>query len=212
MPGGSMSPFWGPVSATSTPQASKRKSIEASEDTVSTRSRAGWPARSSAARTAATSDVTPVDVSLWTTRTARTSRATSAREARLHLGGGHARSVGDLDALHVHAEGGGGPGEAGREEAVDAGQHPISRGERVDDRRFPGAGPRAGIERDVPRGRLKDLLEPVQALPHQRLEARPAMVEDRLGHGAHDALGHQRGSGNLQEWPTPACGESSMVE
>src|SRR2546425_7593580 len=79
MPGGSMSPFWGPVSATSTPQASKRKSMDASEETVSTSRSAGWLTRFIAARTAATFAVTPVEVSLWTTSTARISCASSAR-------------------------------------------------------------------------------------------------------------------------------------
>ena len=78
MPGGSISPFCGPVSATSTPHASNLKSIEARDETVSTSSRAGCSHASSAARTAATSDVTPVEVSLCTTRTARSSCAVSA--------------------------------------------------------------------------------------------------------------------------------------
>src|SRR5213592_2457088 len=77
MPGGSIRPFCGPVSATSTPQASNLKSIDASDETVSTRSSAGWPARRRAWRTAGTSEVTPVDVSLWTTSTARMSCAWS---------------------------------------------------------------------------------------------------------------------------------------
>ena len=42
----------------------------ASELTVSTISSASWPAASSAWRTAGTSEVTPVEVSLWTTSTA----------------------------------------------------------------------------------------------------------------------------------------------
>jgi hypothetical protein len=68
--GGSMKPFWLPVTAQSTPHSSMRKSIEAIELTPSTMRSAGWPVASRARRTAAMSEVTPVAVSLWVTRTA----------------------------------------------------------------------------------------------------------------------------------------------
>ena len=70
MPGGSIRPFWVPVSATSTSHSSKRKSMLPSALTTSTSSRAGCPTVRIAPRMALRSDVTPVEVSLWTTRTA----------------------------------------------------------------------------------------------------------------------------------------------
>ena len=72
-PGGSMRPFWLPVSATSTPHSSNRKSMLPSELTVSTMSSASLRFASIASRTARTSLRTPVEVSLCTTRTARCS-------------------------------------------------------------------------------------------------------------------------------------------
>ena len=65
-----MKPFWLPVIATSTPQSSIRKSIDPMEETPSTNSIAGCPAASIARRTAATSDRTPVAVSLCVASTA----------------------------------------------------------------------------------------------------------------------------------------------
>ena len=66
-----MSPFCEPVTVTSTPHSSWRKSMDASEDTVSTMKSAGWPAASMAARMSGMLVVTPVEVSLCTTITAR---------------------------------------------------------------------------------------------------------------------------------------------
>ena len=80
-PVGSMKPFWLPVTATSTPHSSMRKSIEAIELTPSTRRSAGCFAASIARRTAATSERTPVAVSLWVTRTALISWSLSASSA-----------------------------------------------------------------------------------------------------------------------------------
>src|SRR5256886_8091701 len=67
-PAGSIRPFCDPVMARSTFHSSMRKSIEPMELTPSTYSRAGCCAASIALRTAATSLVTPVAVSLWTMR------------------------------------------------------------------------------------------------------------------------------------------------
>ena len=80
-PVGSMKPFWLPVTATSTPHSSMRKSMQAIELTPSTRSSAGCFAASIALRTAATSERTPVAVSLWVTRTALISWSLSASSA-----------------------------------------------------------------------------------------------------------------------------------
>src|SRR6266705_348447 len=67
-PAGSIRPFCDPVMTRSTFHSSMRKSIEPMELTPSTYSRAGCCAASIALRTAATSLVTPVAVSLWTMR------------------------------------------------------------------------------------------------------------------------------------------------
>ena len=70
MPGGSIRPFCEPLTVTSTPHSSWRKSALARPEMLSTIKRAGWPAASMAWRTAAMSEVTPVEVSLCTTHTA----------------------------------------------------------------------------------------------------------------------------------------------
>ena len=66
-----MSPFCDPVTVTSTPHSSWWKSMDASEDTVSTMKSAGWPVASMAARMSGRLVVTPVEVSLCTIMTAR---------------------------------------------------------------------------------------------------------------------------------------------
>jgi hypothetical protein len=70
-PAGSISPFCEPLTQMSTPHASMRKSMLASELTASTKSSAGCFAASIARRTAAMSLVTPVAVSLCVASTAR---------------------------------------------------------------------------------------------------------------------------------------------
>src|SRR5689334_3842969 len=77
-PGGSISPFCEPPTVTSTPHSSWRYSIEASDEIVSTISRAGCLAASMALRTAAMLETQPVEVSLWTTQTALIACALSA--------------------------------------------------------------------------------------------------------------------------------------
>src|ERR1017187_5964184 len=69
-PGGSIRPFCEQDTVTSTPQASCSYLIEASEEIVSTSSKAGCFTRSMAFRISGIRLVTPVDVSLWTTMTA----------------------------------------------------------------------------------------------------------------------------------------------
>ena len=64
MPGGSISPFWAPPIETSTPQASWRYSVEASEEIVSTKNSAGCLTVSIAWRISAIGERHPVEVSL----------------------------------------------------------------------------------------------------------------------------------------------------
>src|SRR5216117_3666741 len=79
MPGGSISPFCAPPTVTSTPHSSWRYSVEASDEMVSTRNSAGWPAASIALRISATGDRHPVEVSLCSTQTALISLFLSLR-------------------------------------------------------------------------------------------------------------------------------------
>ena len=69
-PAGNIRPFCEPLTHKSTPHSSMRKSILPSELTASTISSAGWSQASSAARTAAMSEVTPVAVSFCVASTA----------------------------------------------------------------------------------------------------------------------------------------------
>jgi hypothetical protein len=84
-----------------------RTSIGAREETMSTMSSAGWPDRSIAARSAAMFEVTPVEVSLWTTRSARLVALETARD----LSGGNARPERDLEAFALGAIRGCDPGK-----------------------------------------------------------------------------------------------------
>ena len=65
-PGGVISPFWQPATMTSTPHASISNGSQPNEQIASTISSAGWPAASIAARIAAMSLRTEVEVSLST--------------------------------------------------------------------------------------------------------------------------------------------------
>ena len=79
-PGGDISAFCDAPTATSTFQSSMRKSVAAREATASTMNSAGCEALSMASRTAATSLVMPVAVSVCTMRMALKSCALSARK------------------------------------------------------------------------------------------------------------------------------------
>src|SRR5229473_1477082 len=113
--------------------------MEASEEIESTSRSAGCLARSIAARTSGTRLVTPVEVSLWTTITALRAWPLSAASRASPVAG----YVLDRDAQSLREllpEGGEMPGLEG--------EHAIARRERVDERRFPGAGAGGAIDRD----------------------------------------------------------------
>ena len=150
---------------------------------VSTISSAGWPAASIARRTAAMSEVTPVDVSLCTTHTALMRCAASARRRcsirsactpRRQLFGrpvsasmpGSAMNSGcEPEALrHLLPQ--------RREVAGLVHQHRVAGAQRVDQRRLPRAGARRGIDDDR-MARLEDLLDAGEHLPAERAELRP---------------------------------------
>ncbi len=78
-PGGIIRPFCDPAIVTSTPHSSCRNSMQPIAETESTMNRAGWFAASIASRTRAMLLVTPVEVSLCTTMTARIWWSGSAR-------------------------------------------------------------------------------------------------------------------------------------
>ena len=70
-PGAAIQAFWEPVTTTSMPQASISNGTAPSADTLSTRmSASGATSRTTAAR-AGIGFMTPVEVSLWVSRTAR---------------------------------------------------------------------------------------------------------------------------------------------
>ena len=49
--------------------------------------------------------------------------------------------------------------------------------------------------------RLEDRLQTGEQLERQRGELRPAMIDDRARHGAQDAIGNVRGTGDLEKVP-----------
>jgi hypothetical protein len=80
-PGWTINPFCDAPIATSAPSASIANGAAASEATTSTTKSAGWPAASIARRIAARSEVVPLAVSVWTTKTAPIACARSSRSA-----------------------------------------------------------------------------------------------------------------------------------
>ena len=119
-----------------------------------------------------------------------------------HAARWHTLAVGHLETVHFDAERRGGPAEVVREVAVDDAEDPVSRRQGVDDGRFPAAGARARVHDRLAALGLEHGLEPGEDVADQRRELRTAVVDDRLRHGAHDPLGDQGGTRNLQERPT----------
>ena len=77
-------------------------------------------------------------------------------------------------------------------------QHLVARRQRIDDRRFPGAGARRRKDDDRPGG-LEDLLATLEHRLAELGELRAAMVDDRHIHGAEHAIRHRARTGNLQK-------------
>ena len=71
IPGAAIHAFWEPVTTTSRPQASISNGTAPSAEMPSTRISAPGASSRTAAASAAIGFVTPVDVSLWVSRTAR---------------------------------------------------------------------------------------------------------------------------------------------
>src|SRR5665213_1944061 len=86
----------------------------------------------------------------------------------------------------------------------------IARRQRVDDRRFPGAGARRGKD-DHRAGGLEDLLAAVEHRPGERGELRAAVVDDWHVHGAKHAIWHRARTGNLQKMSSLMLGHGYLV-
>ena len=81
-------------------------------------------------------------------------------------------------------------------------QHPIALRESVDQRRFPSAGARRGVDNDLPSLGLEDRLHAVErCLPHRR-KIRAAMVDRLRADRPQNTVRHRTWTGNLQKVPT----------
>ena len=88
-------------------------------------------------------------------------------------------------------------------------RHAIARRERVHERRFGGAG--AGRGKDDDRtGGLEDRAQPFEDFSRQRGELRPAMIDDRMIHGAEDPIGNVGRSWNLEKMPAGMQHENAV--
>jgi hypothetical protein len=79
-------------------------------------------------------------------------------------------------------------------------QHGVAGRQRVDQRRFPGAGTRRGIHHDRP-CRLENALQPRADLFHHRCEGRSAVIDRRPRHRTQDPIGNVGWTGDLKEMP-----------
>ena len=201
-PGGSISPFWLPATTTSTPHASMRMSIEASDEIVSTISSASVPAASIAPRTSSMRLAQPVEVSFCTTQTALTS-GFSASAAPSACGSTPLRQFDWITTGSSPSRVGQPLPQHGEVPGLDH-QHPVARRQRVDQRRLPGAGAGGRVDHHLPRLGPDDPLHAVEHAPTQLRELRPAVVDGRPVHGAQHAVGHVRRPGDLQEVPSAA--------
>ena len=99
-------------------------------------------------RTAAMPEATPVEVSLWTTQTALMRAALVLGEPRLDRAGIDAVAPVARDDLGLQAELLRHPAPERREPAGLEHQDAVAGRERVDERRFPGAGARGRVDDD----------------------------------------------------------------
>ena len=77
-------------------------------------------------------------------------------------------------------------------------QHGIARRQGVDQRGFPGAGPRSRIDEYVAAG-LEHILQAFEHTAAERAEFGSAMVDDRPRHRPQNAVGNRGGTRYLQE-------------
>ena len=86
----------------------------------------------------------------------------------------------------------------------------IARRQRIDDRRFPGAGARRGKDDDRAGG-LEDLLAALEYRLGKLGEFGAAMVDDRHVHGAEHAIRHRARAGNLQKMASLMLGHDFLT-
>ena len=165
-----MSAFCEPVTTTSAPQASVSRGTAPRLETASTTERA--PASPQTASNGSRSQTTPVEVSEWTRKTVPASL--SARAARRSSGFGASPDVGERHDVAPERARHRLP--ALPELALRDGEHPLARGEEVDDRRLEGAA--AGRREDEHLVlRAEHLAEPLLCEPEHGREVRRAVVE-----------------------------------
>ena len=90
-------------------------------------------------------------------------------------------------------------------------QHAVARRERVDERGFPGAGARRGIDHDFALRALEDALHSGEHFLADRAELRAAVVHRREIDRAQHAVGHVGRSGDLQEVAAGASGHCGIL-
>ena len=84
-------------------------------------------------------------------------------------------------------------------------QHAIAGRKRVDERRFPRAGARRGIDHDLALRRLEDAFHAGEAALAQRSEVRAAVIDRRKVDGAQHAVRDVRRARDLQEVTAGRC-------
>ena len=77
-------------------------------------------------------------------------------------------------------------------------QHPVTRRQGIDQRRFPGARTGGGVNDDRPFG-LEHGLQPFQHLDGKKMERRTTVVDDCLVDGPENPLRHIRRPRDLQK-------------
>jgi hypothetical protein len=122
-------------------------------------------------------------------------------QTRLHLVSRHAAPPVGGDELDLQFQLVGHLAPQGGEVAGLDHDDPVAGRERVDERGFPGARARGGVDHHRLLG-LEDLADVAQHLQAELLELRAAMVDGRLVDRAQHAVGDVGRTGNLQEMAT----------
>ena len=183
---------------TSIPHSSWRRSMEPSDETASTSSSAGWPARVDRApdlRQAAGDAGRRFVVDHQHRADAMVAVLAQPRLERCRIDAVPPVSRHDL---HVESQPARDCGPSSGELSDVEGEHAIPGRQRVDERRFPRAGAGGGEHHDRLHG-LEDSLQPVEHGAAQRRELGAPMIDGRLRHRAEHAIRRVGGTGNLQE-------------
>ena len=175
---------------------------------MSTSSSASWPAASIAARMSGTRLVTPVEVSLWTTMTARIDGVVAARISSRPLGVGAVAPVA-RHPLDLEPEPLGHAAPQRREVAGLEREHAVAGGERVDERRLPRAGARGRVDDDGPVG-LEDVPAALRA-PRARAARSPGRDGRSSGRRSRAGRGRARSSARGSGGSAVRCGGSRVA-